>query len=148
MKTVSHRWLSQEVWVLLGALGLAVACIWPLKQLRALPDKHLAVEQQLMQVQAMAAQAQQLRAQPRQTVANPAEQLQAIVASTLGQHARVSVAGDSATLALDQAQGPQLAQALESIRLGTGARFTAAHWTVQGERIQGRIELQLPAGQS
>lgn len=147
MKAVSQRWLTQEVWVLLGALGLALACIWPLRQLRALPDKHLALDRQLMQVQAMAAQAQQLRAQPVQTVHNPAEQLQAIVVSTLGQQARVSVAGDSATLALDQAQGPQLAQALESIRLGTSARFTAAHWTVQGERIHGRIELQLPAGQ-
>ncbi|MBF6630751.1 MAG: hypothetical protein ITG01_06320 [Comamonas sp.] len=147
MSVISKTKIAKEVWVLAGVAVLGAACIWPLQRLQTLPAKHTALDQQLMQVQAMAAQAQQLRALQSAPLGNGVELLQMAVSSTLGTAATVTFAGDAATLVLNQVEPANLARGLEVMRQNTAARFTSAKLDIRAEQISGRLELQLPAGQ-
>lgn len=147
MKTVALQKISREVWVLVGAAVVVAGCLWPVSRMRDVEQRHRAVDQQLMQVQSIAAQAQRLRAQQSAPAGRPAELLQTAVASTLGSAATVNVTGDAATLMLQQAEPAKLAQGLEAIRQNTAARFTAARLDMQFGRVTGQVEMQWPAGQ-
>lgn len=145
MKSVFQRAITRPTgtWLAVAAVAVA-ACIWPIQQLRALPEQQRQVAQELMQVQALAAQAQRLAPHVGQPVPNPSERLHATVASTLGAQASVQMAGDRAILVLHQAEGEKLVQALAAVRASTSARFTAAHWSIQAGRVDGRVEMQFP----
>lgn len=147
MKPIALQKISTEVWALIGAVVVVAGVVWPWSRMADMHQRHRAADQQLMQVQSIAAQAQRLRAQQSAPAGRPAELLQTAVAGTLGTTATVKVTGDAATLMLQQADPAQLAQGLEAIRQNTAARFTAARLEMQSGRVNGQLEMQWPAGQ-
>lgn len=147
MKHDAWQKISREVWLLVGAAVVAAGCLLPLSRMHDVQQRYRAVDQELMQVQSIAAQAQSLRKLQSAPAGRPAELLQTTVMGTLGSTAFVKVSGDTATLMLQQAEPAKLAQGLVVIRQNTSARFTAARLEMQSGRVNGQLEMQWPAGQ-
>lgn len=104
-----------------AAALVALALLWwlalapALQTLRTAPARHSALDAQLQHLQALQAEARQLQGAPRANPDNALRALQTSVTENLGAGARLNVAGDRATLTLQntpaQALAPWLAQA-------------------------------------
>jgi general secretion pathway protein M len=150
------RWQSlpsrERSGVVVATAVVAAAVTWwlllgpALTTLRTAPARHQALDAQLARMGALQAQAQAMQAQPR---ANPAEvtgALEASVRASLGESARLVVAGERATVTFSQVPGPALAQWLAQARLN--ARALPAEARMQRNAAgtwNGSVVLHLPA---
>jgi general secretion pathway protein M len=110
----------------LGAYLLwAVALAPALGTLRQAPARIAALERQLQQMQALAAEAQALRATPPLATAQ-AQALLSTAAARLGDKARLMLQGDRAVLTLNGLDGAQLAIWLAEVRAAARVRVIEA----------------------
>lgn len=131
------RWQAlapREQNLLLAAAALiALALLWwlalapALQTLREASTRHARLDAQLQHMQALQAQAQQLQATPRANPEDALRALQASVAERLGASARLSVAGDRATLTLQGTPADALAIWLAQARSNARALPQEAH---------------------
>lgn len=138
--------VRQEIkWLCAGAV-VAAACIWPWKALQTISAKHHAVDQQLMQVQTLAAQAQQLRSQVKPTTGDSGAQLQQAVHHHWGKAAQLTITGDRAVLTLQSVPATQWVTGLEALQQSVPVRVDSAKLDLlAGGRVSGRVELQWPS---
>ena len=140
MSRQAHWRVRPGLWVLLALLAAVLIVVWPLRSWPQLQQRHAAVDQQLLQVQALAAQAAQLRAASRTPRVPLAEVLQPLLA----QGSTLQAQGDVAVLALQAVPAAQWASALERLRLQAGARVQSAQLRVQSGTVSGQVVLQQP----
>lgn len=112
-------------------VGLAllwwVALAPALATLRSAPARHASLDAQLQQMQALQAEAQQLQGAPRANPDAALRALQSAVTERLGSSARLSMAGDRATLALKNTPADALAPWLAQVRTNARATPQEAH---------------------
>lgn len=138
--------LRPPVLALLVVLAVAVGCIIPAKTLIQLPAQHAALDRELMQVQTLAAQAITLQGKAVPNTDDHAALLQSAVTQAFGTTASVQINNDSgsAVLLLKDSPVGTLASGLENVRQNAQISYLAARLTLQGERISGNLDLQLP----
>ncbi|MBB5203275.1 general secretion pathway protein M [Inhella inkyongensis] len=130
-------------------LGLALLVGWgllpALKTLREAPAQRAALDAQLQQMQAWAAEAKALRQLP---AVAPAQAQQALQAATelLGPGAKLQVQGERAALSFSEAQGEALGRWLAEVRTSARARPIEAQLTRGAKGYAGRIVLSLGVG--
>jgi len=138
--------------VVVAAAVVAAAATWwlllgpALATLRTAPQRHQALDTQLVRMSALQAQARAMQAQPRANPAQVTGALEASVRTSLGESARLVIAGDRATVTFSQTPGAALAQWLAQARLNARAlpaearmqRTAAGTWS-------GSVVLHLPA---
>lgn len=141
--------VRQEIkWLCIGTV-VAAACIWPWKALQTISAKQHAVDQQLMQVQMLAAQAQHLRSKAQPAAGDPGAQLQQAVHHHWGKDAQLMVTGDRAVLTLQSVAAAQWVTGLEALQQNVAVRVESAKLElIEGGRVSGRVELQWPSSSS
>ena len=139
-----QHWHVRPSWLALLAVGaVLLAVLWPLRSWPQLAQRHAAADQQLLQVQAMAAQAEQLRA----ASSAPKVALADVLQPLLAQGSTLQLQGDVAALTLQAVPAAQWAQALQRMRVQSGARVQSAQLRVQAGVVSGQVAVQLPAAQ-
>lgn len=137
--------MRNEGWWLLGALLVLLASIWPLRALQKLPAQHAALQQQWMQVQAMAQEASVLQAQPVSTpVDAAADVLSQWIKDNLAGQASVTLVGGTAVITLNGLPYKELGEAIAALRIQVGAQVEQLELQVQSGSVSGRVELILP----
>lgn len=159
-----HTLASREQKLLrIAALLIGLALLWwlalapALQTLQTAPARHAALDAQLQKMQSLQAQAQLLQNTPHITPQAALDALQVSVTERLGTHARLSVAGDRATLTLQGAPADALAVWLAQARSNARAVPQEAHLTrtttpatsststpISGIRWDGTMVLALP----
>ncbi len=152
---VRARWdalAAREKGLVAAAAALvAVAWVWwlaigpALTTLRGADDQHRTLDDQLRRMLSLQAQAQTLQSQPRQSHDDALRQLEASVRQRLGTAARLSAAGDRATVSLTGVPPEALARWLTQARADARAlpgearlsRNAAGQW-------EGTLVLALP----
>ncbi|MDF1483720.1 type II secretion system protein GspM [Ramlibacter sp. H39-3-26] len=110
-----------------AALLVAAALLWwtaiapAVGVLHAAPAQHAALDAQMQRMQALRSQALQLQGLPRASRADAQRALEAAVQQTLGATARLSIVGDRATVALQNADADALARWLAQARANARA---------------------------
>jgi general secretion pathway protein M len=150
------RWQSlpprERSGVAIATAVVAAAVTWwlllgpALATLRSAPARHQALDTQLARMGALQAQARAMQALPPANPAEVAGALEASVRASLGETARLVVAGDRATVTFSQVPGATLAQWLAQARLN--ARALPAEARMQrnaGGTWNGSVVLHLPA---
>jgi general secretion pathway protein M len=150
------RWQSlpprERKGVVIATAVVAAAATWwlllgpSLATLRSAPARHQALDAQLVRMGGLQAQARAMQAQPPANPTEVAGALEASVRASLGETARLVMAGDRATVTFSQVPGPALAQWLAQARLNARAlpaearmqRNAAGTWS-------GSVVLHLPA---
>lgn len=125
----------EQALVRAAAALVGLALLWwlllapALHTLRSAPAQHARLDAELQHMQALQAQAQQLQAQPRAAPQDAARALQASVAQALGPGARLTLAGERASLALKGVGADALAAWLVQARSNAHAVPMEAHLT-------------------
>jgi len=143
--TRERRWLTAAAWVLGAALVwyVAVAPAW--RSVSSAPARLDQLDIQLQQMQRLAGEARALRGAP----AIGAVQAQAAVkaaSDALGGAARLTLAGDRATVTFTNASGAQLREWLNEVRGAGRARPIEASLTRGPQGYSGSVVLALPGG--
>jgi general secretion pathway protein M len=132
--------------LVLGAFVLWTAAVQPAwRTLRSAPAERAALEQQLQQMQALAAEVQQLRDAPALSPQQASDALHAASAQ-LGSSARLSLQGDRAVLTLQGASPSQLREWLAQARSAARARPLEMQLTRGAQGLHGNIVLALGGG--
>lgn len=158
------RWVAlaprERLGVVLAAAVLGLGLVWgvllapAMRTVQAAATQQLALDQQLRQMQAMAAQARSLQAQPEKPASERLRALEQAVLNGLGKAGQLNVVGDRATVTLKGVSGEALSQWLAQVRANaravpvearltratdaaTGAAAGAAQWN-------GTLVLRLP----
>jgi general secretion pathway protein M len=149
---LAPRWRAmaarERLGVTIAALTLGLLLLWQLgmapalRTLRTVPAQRAELEAQLQVMQRQAAESRQLRQQPPIT---PGQAEAALKAATdqLGATARISVAGDRATITLDGTNGVALVAWLAEVRTAARSRVVDAQLTRKGAGYGGTIVLSL-----
>lgn len=139
-----------------AAVLIALALLWwlalapALHTLQTAPARHASLDAQWQQMRALQAQAQLLQNAPRTTPQAALDALQVSVTERLGTSARLSLAGDRATLTLQGTPADALATWLVQARSNAHAVPQEAHLTrtatpsSSGTRWDGTLVLTLP----
>ena len=141
-----ERRLLRLAAAVLGAAVLwavAVAPAW--RTARTAPVELERLERQWQDMQRLAAEARELRATPAVSSAQAVAALQASTAR-LGDAARLSLAGDRATVTLAGVDGAQLRDWLAEVRSGARAQPIEAQLVRGPEGYAGSVVLALPGG--
>jgi general secretion pathway protein M len=149
-----RQWLAQTPRDRL-LLSVALACVglllvWMIgvrpawQAWRELPRQELELEQQWLQMQRLAAEARELKALPP---VSPALAAQALKAATvrLGEHGKLQILGDRATLTLTTASPELLRAWLAEARQSARARTLELQLTRDDDGLSGRVVMALPA---
>lgn len=123
--------------------AVAVAPAW--RTARTAPLELERLERQWQQMQRLAAEARELRATPAVSATQAVAALQASTAR-LGDAARLTLAGDRATVTLAGVDGAQLRDWLAEVRSGARARPVEAQLVRGPEGYAGSVVLALPDG--
>jgi general secretion pathway protein M len=121
--------------IALAALVIALALLWwvglapALRTLRAAGEQRAALQAQASQMQEMARQAQALKDAPRMNQAEALRLLEAAMRQRLGASAKLSVAGERATVTLKDAPAASLAAWLADARANAHAKPLQARLT-------------------
>lgn len=133
--------------LLLGGLllwSLALAPAW--RSLRSVPPQLAAGEQQLREMQALAAESTTLRAVAPVPLAQ-AQQSLSVASERLGEIAKLSLQGERALLTLKGISGEQLKGWLAEVRAGARARVVEASLSqISPGLYDGSLTLALGAG--
>ncbi|MFG6446863.1 type II secretion system protein GspM [Roseateles sp. BYS180W] len=113
--------LQALAWLLGAALLWAVALAPAWRTLQQAPAQQLALDEQILRMQAMAREAQQLRELPQVSAAQTQAALSAAVAR-LGDAAQLQVQGERAVLRVQDLPGTELLRWLQEVRLAAKAR--------------------------
>ncbi len=131
--------------LLAGALVWWVALAPALSTLRAAPQRHDALDQQLQRMRSLQGQAQALQSLPRVGRDDVRRALEASVTEQMGPVARLQFAGDGATLTLSGVRGDALAQWLAQARIDARARPSEARLSRNAAGLwEGTLALHLP----
>lgn len=137
--------VRKEIWCLLAGAAVVAAALWPWSALQKLPPKQQAVDQQLMQVQTLAAQAQHLRSQAKPLVADSRAQLQQTAHRHWGDAGQLAITGNRAVLTLHKVPAAQWVAGLAAMQQSLAVRVDSAQLEmVSGGYVSGRVELQWP----
>lgn len=144
----------EQTLVLAAAAVLGLALLWwlalapALAQLRASPARHVALDQQLQQMQTLQAEALRLRDVPRPQGDEALRTLRGTLAQQLGAATQLQAAGDSATLTLKAVPAEALAQWLGQVRGTARAVPVQARLVRSGTELpvqwEGTLVLALP----
>ncbi|URI10628.1 type II secretion system protein M [Aquincola tertiaricarbonis] len=147
------RWrsLAQRERRLVAALAavLAVAVVWLLlvqpawRTLRSAPAEIDRLEAQLQQMRREATETAELRNAPRINLTQASAALRAST-ERLGEHGKLQVIGDRATLTLTNANGDELRRWLAEARSGARARPVEANLTRGPQGHSGTLVVALP----
>lgn len=150
-----ERWRALAVrerrLVVLAATLVALAVAWSLlvapawRTVRAAPAEIDRLDGQLQEMQRLAAEARELRRTPPPP---PAQTEAALRAATerLGERARITLAGDRATVTFTGIEGAQLRDWLAEVRVGARARPLEAQLARAGSGFNGTVVLMLASG--
>lgn len=137
--------------IALAGLVIALALLWwvglapALHTLRAAGEQRAALQARASQMQELARQAQALKDTPRMSQTEALRLLEAAVHQRLGASARVSVAGERATVTLKDAPAASLAAWLADARVNARATPVQARLTRgEGATWSGAVTLTLP----
>lgn len=158
--TTQARWSAmaprERLGVLLAAAVLGLGLLWwvllapALRTVQAAQTQQLQLDQQLRQMQAMAAQARALQEQPAKHASERLRALEQAVVNGLGKAGQLNVVGDRATVTLKGVSADALAQWLAQIRANARAvpleaRLTRASESSAGAPLwNGTLVLRLP----
>ena len=112
------------------------------RTLREAPIEIDRLEAQLQRMQRQAAEVRELRATPPVPAAQSVEALRAAT-QRLGERAKLSLAGDRATVTLSGIEGEQLRDWLAEVRTGARARPVEVQLTRAGQGFNGNVVLAL-----
>lgn len=137
--------LAKLALAILGAFLLWALALQPAwRTLRDAPAQLDALDSQLQEMQALAAEARELRAAPALSTAQSSAALQA-ASDRLGNKARLSLQGERAVLTLNGASSGQLREWLAEARAGARARPLEAQLSRNAQGFSGNIVLSLGA---
>ena len=139
-----ERWGLRIALIALGVMLVWFIAVQPaLRTLGSAPALLDAQEAQWQQMQRMAGEARELRAV---TPISPTQAASALRAASdrLGDHAKLSMQGDRATLTLTGVAAPQLSAWLAEARSGARARPTEAQLTRGPQGFAGTVVVLLP----
>ncbi len=140
------RRLAALAVAVLGAFVLWTAAIQPAwRILRDAPAQRDALDLQLQEMRALAAEAQQLRSAPALGTEQSAAALRA-ASERLGPKARLSLQGDRAVLTLNGVSSAQLREWLAEARAGARARPLEAQLSRTAQGFNGSVVLSLGGG--
>jgi len=159
---ISAQWSAlRQRWQGLGArdrrlAGLAAAVlgaflVWTLaiqpawRTVRDAPAQRDALDLQLQEMRALAAEAQQLRGAPALSTDQSAAALRA-ASERLGPKARLSLQGDRAVLTLNGVSSAQLREWLAEARAGARARPVEAQLSRTAQGFNGSVVLSIGGG--
>ncbi len=118
----------REKAMVLGAAALvALAVVWwvavgpAIQTLRTSAEQHRALDAQVQQMKALAAQAQALQSQPKTGFDEALRALETTTRQRLGSGAQLSVVGERATVTLRGVPADALAQWLSQVRINARA---------------------------
>jgi general secretion pathway protein M len=152
---IRARWrafgLRERRTIGIGGSVLVVFLLWSLavqpawRTLRDTPAQIDQLDAQLQQMRRMAAESRELRGAP---VVGSAQSAAALRAATdrLGDHGRLQLIGDRATLTLIGATGEELRRWLAEVRSGARVRPIEAALTRAAQGYNGTLVVNLPAG--
>ena len=138
-----ERRLLSVLGVLVGLLLLWLVLVQPaLRTLREAPVEIDRLEAQLQRMQRLAAEARELSGT---APVAPAQSLEALrsAAQRLGDRAKLTVAGERATVTLTGVEGQQLRDFLAEVRSGARARPVEVQLTRAGQGFSGSMVLAL-----
>ncbi|MCW7539887.1 type II secretion system protein M [Aquabacterium sp. A7-Y] len=154
-KQLSTRWAAMDLrerrLVMAAAALVALALLWwvglapALRTLRETPARLAALDQQLLQMRALAAESRALKDLPSVGATQASTALQASVARFEGK-IKLSLQGERATLTLTGVKGDPLWALLNEIRNTARARPVDAQLTHGAEGYSGTLVLSLPSG--
>jgi len=135
----------------IGGSVLVVFLLWSLavqpawRMLRDTPAQIDRLDAQLQQMRRLAAESRELRDAP---VVGGAQSVTALRAATerLGEHGRLQLVGDRATLTVTGATGEELRSWLAEVRSGARVRPIEAALTRAAQGYNGTLVVNLPAG--
>ncbi len=132
--------LAVTLVALAAAWSLLVAPAW--RTVRAAPAEIDRLDRQLQDMQRLAAETRELRRTPPLP---PAQAEAALRAATerLGERARITLAGDRATVTFTGVDGAQLRDWLAEVRVGARARPLEAQLVRTGSGFNGTVALAL-----
>jgi general secretion pathway protein M len=153
---LKRKWAQlapREQHLVAGAAGLvAAALLWslvlapPLATMRAAQAQHRALDAQLQRMLGLQAQAQALQSQPRQTADQATRLLEATVREKLGTTARMTIAGERVTIAVNGASPESLGQWLTQARTNARVLPQEARLTRNAAGLwDGTLVLSLPS---
>ena len=155
MQTLHQYWLRasarEQVALRIAATLLVLALVWwvglqpALKTLKNARTQAPVVRAQYEQMLQLQAQAAAMRAQVQQPVSDPKAALQDSI-SALENNARVSLAGERATVSFKQARPADLALWLEQVRLKAHSSVLEMHISQAAGLWSGSVVVQLPSG--
>ena len=155
MQTLHQYWLRasarEQVALRIAATLLVMALVWwvglqpALKTLKNTRTQAPVVRAQYEQMLQLQAQAAAMRAQVQQPVSDPKAALQDSI-SALEKNARVSLAGERATVSFKQARPADLALWLEQVRLKAHSSVLEMHISQAAGLWSGSVVVQLPSG--
>jgi len=155
MQTLHQYWLRasarEQVALRIAATLLVLALVWwvglqpALKTLKNARTQAPVVRAQYEQMLQLQAQAAAMRAQVQQPVSDPKAALQDSI-SALEKNARVSLAGERATVSFKQARPADLALWLEQVRLKAHSSVLEMHISQAAGLWSGSVVVQLPSG--
>lgn len=137
--------------VVAAALLVSIALVWMVlvrpawRTLQEVPRQIDALDLQLQQMQAFAAEARALRKQPPVNAAQADEALRAAT-TRLGPQVRLSIQSDRATLTLNDVPGAALAAWIGEVRSAARARPVEAQLTHNPNGYSGTVVLSLARG--
>ena len=138
-----ERRLLSVAGTLLGLLLLWLLAVQPAwRTLREAPIEIDRLEAQLQRMQRQAAEVRELRATPPVPAAQSVEALRAAT-QRLGERAKLSLAGDRATVTLSGIEGEKLRDWLAEVRAGARARPVEVQLTRAGQGFNGNVVLAL-----
>lgn len=135
--------LAATVVALFAVWSLLVAPAW--RTVRAAPAEIERLDRQLQDMQRLAAETRELRRTPPMP---PAQATAALRAATerLGERARLTLAGDRATVTFNGVDGDKLRDWLAEVRVGARARPLEAQLVRAGHGFDGTVVLVLAGG--
>ena len=137
--------------VALAGAAVGLLLLWKvgispvLQTWRQVPAQIEQVEQDLLQMQRVAAEAKELKGLPPVSTAQAGQALKAAT-DRLGSRGKLQVLGDRATLTLTGASTEQLRTWLTEARQGAHARPQELQLSRTAEGLSGRVVLSLPVG--
>jgi general secretion pathway protein M len=139
-----ERRLLSVLGVLVGLLLLWLLLVQPaLRTLREAPVEIDRLEAQLQRMQRLATEAHDLAATPPVPLAQSQEALRSAVQRLGEQRAKVTVAGERATVTLTGVEGQQLRDFLAEVRSGARARPVEVQLSRAGQGFSGSMVLAL-----
>jgi len=155
MQTLKEYWLQasarEQVALRVAATLVLLALFWwvglqpPLKALKNARTQAPVVRAQYEQMLQLQAQAAAMRAQVQQPVSVPKAALQDSI-TTLENNARVTLAGERATISFKQARPADMALWLEQVRLKAHSSVLEMHLSQAAGLWSGSVVVQLPSG--